>query len=107
MCVDEALAVMNCACEFRLCKFGEGLHQGLAEVGVAGPCGGVDVWVANFSSSLGSLDIGYCGGEGLAHAAWCLGEGGAGVADGNGHEIYLSPNVFEGGDERSALGGLL
>ncbi len=107
MCVAEALAVGNCACESRLCKFGEGLHQGLEEGEVVGPCGGVDVWVADFSSSPGSLDLGSCGGERLGQAAWCLGEGDAGVAEGDGHEFYLSPNVLEGGDERGVLSGLL
>ncbi len=43
----------------------------------------------------------------MGQAAWCLGESSAGVADGDGREFYLSPNLFEGGDERGVLGGLL
>jgi hypothetical protein len=34
-------------------------------------------------------------------------EGGARVADGDGHEYYLPPQRLEGGDERGVLGGLL
>ncbi len=37
------------------------------------------------------LDLGSGGGEGLGETAVCLLEGGAGVADGDGYELQLSP----------------
>ena len=36
-----------------------------------------------------------------------LREGCGRVADGDGHELHLSPHRFEGGDEWGVLGGLL
>ena len=37
----------------------------------------------------------------------CLLEGGARVADGDGHEFHLPPNCPQSGDEWGVLGGLL
>ncbi len=74
-----------------------------------GPRGGVGGRVSD--SSFGSLllDLGSGGGEGLGETAVCLLEGGAGVADGDGHELHLSPERLEFIDEggriwRSSLG---
>ena len=39
--------------------------------------------------------------------ALCLLEGGARVADGDGHEFHLSPNRIESGDNWGLFGGLL
>jgi len=39
--------------------------------------------------------------------ALCRGEGGARVANGDGHKFHLSPRRFESGDEWGVLGGLL
>ena len=39
--------------------------------------------------------------------ALCILEGGASVADGDGHEFHLSPYRFESGDEWGVFGGLL
>ncbi len=62
LCVDKVLAVVNDAYEYSLSKLCECLHQGLEEGGVAGPCGGVDLGVSDFSSRSSSLNLGSCGG---------------------------------------------
>ncbi len=43
----------------------------------------------------------------MSEMALCQGEGGAGVADGDGHEFDLLPCRFESSDEWGVLGGLL
>ena len=71
------------------------------------PCGGVGLGIECSSSGLASLDLGSCGGEGLSEMTLCLFEGGARVADGDGHEYHLPPQRLEGVDEWGVLGGLL
>ena len=72
-----------------------------------GPRGGVGLGVADFSSGPKSLNLGSRGGQGLCEMAMSLLEGGARVADGDGHEFHLSPYHREGGNEWGVLGGLL
>ncbi len=43
----------------------------------------------------------------MGESALCLGEGGTGAADGNGHKFHLSPFSFESVDEWGVLDGLL
>ena len=64
-----------------------------------GPRGGVGSRVSGSSSGSLQLDLGSGGGEGLGETAVCLVEGGAGVADGDGHELHLSPERLEFVDE--------
>ncbi len=72
-----------------------------------GPSGGVGgrVWGSSSGSLL--LDLGSGGGEGLGETAVCLVEGGAGVADGDGHELHLAAKRLELVDEWGVFGGLL
>ena len=72
-----------------------------------GPRGGVGLEVEDFSNSPASLDLGSCGGYGLCEIALRLLEGGARVADGDGHEYHLPPHRLESVDEWGLLGGLL
>ena len=71
------------------------------------PRGFVGVWVLNISSGAPLLDLRSCGGEGLGETEGCLLEGGAGVANGYGHEFHLAPECLELFDEGGVLGGLL
>ncbi len=79
------LAVLDDACESVLSELCECRHQGLEEGGVVGPCSGVGGRVSGSSSGSLHLDLGSSGGEGLGETAMCPLEGGAGVADGDGH----------------------
>ncbi len=72
-----------------------------------GPRGGVGLGMADFSSGPPTLNLGSRGGKGLCEMAMSLLEGGARVADGDGHEFHLSPYHLEGGNEWGVLGGLL
>ena len=72
-----------------------------------GPRGGVGLGVGDFSSSLATLNLGPRGGHGCCKMAMSLLEGGARVADGDGHEFNLSPYHLEGGNEWGVLGCLL
>ncbi len=105
--VDKALALVNDAYESRLCKLGECMHQSLEEGGVVCPRGGVGFGVLDLSSGSSLLDLWSCGGESLSEVALCLLEDGAGVADGDGHELHFAPHRFESVDERGLLGDLL
>ena len=53
---------MNDAYESSLSKLCECLHQGLEEVGVVDPRGGVGLGVVYYSSRPASLDLVSCGG---------------------------------------------
>ena len=70
------------------------------------PRGGVGVGVSNLSSGSVSLDLGSRGSKGLGEVVLSLGEGGARVANGDGHENHLSPHFLECVDEGDVLGGL-
>ena len=72
-----------------------------------GPRGGVVLGVACSSSGPASLGLGSCGREGLSEMALCPLEGGACVADGDGHEYHLSPQRLEGVDKLGVFCGLL
>ncbi len=98
---------MDDAYKSRLGELCEGLHQGLEEGGVVCPRGGVGVGVSYLSSGSVSLDLGSRGSQGLGEVALSLGEGGARVANGDGHENHLSPHLLECVDEGDVLGGLL
>ena len=84
----------------------ECLHQSLEERGVVGLRGGVGLGVENFSSGPATLDLGPRGGQVLCEVARCLLEGGARVADRDGHEFHLPPYCLEGGKEWGVLDGL-
>jgi len=89
LCVDTALVVVDDVDESSLSKLCECLHQDLEEGGVVAPRGGIGVGAVDFSYGPTSLDLMYCGGQGLGEMALCHGEGGANVADGDGHEFHL------------------
>ena len=99
--------VLNDAYESLLSELCECMHQGLEEGGVVGPRGCVRGRVLGSSSGALQFDTGSGGGEGLDETAVCLLEGGAGVADGDGHELHLSPELLEFIDEGGVFGGLL
>ncbi len=82
----------------------ECLHQVLGEGGVVGHRGGAGLGVGDFSYGLAKLNLGPRGGHGLCEMAMSLLEGGARVADGDGHEFHLSPYHLEDGDEWGVLG---
>ena len=63
-----------------------------------GPRGGVGLGVVDFSSGPSALDLGSCGRKGVGELALCLGEGGAGVADGDADELDSSPLFSENGE---------
>ena len=71
------------------------------------PRGVVGVRVLDMSSSAPLLDLRSCGGEGLSESDGSLLEGGARMADRDGHEFHLAPNFLEGVDKWGVLGGLL
>ncbi len=71
------------------------------------PRGVVGVWVINMSSGAPLLDLRSCGGEGLGESDGSLREGGARMADMDGHELHLAPHFLEGGEKWGVLGGLL
>ncbi len=56
------------------------------------PRGGVGVWVSYLSCGSVSLDLGSRGGHGLSEVVLRLVEGGAGVANRDGHEFHFSPS---------------
>ena len=71
------------------------------------PRGVVGVWVLDLSSGAPLLDLRSCGGEGLGESDGSLLEGGARMADRDGHEFHLAPNFLEGVDKWGVLGCLL
>ena len=71
------------------------------------PRGVVGVGVLNLSSGAPLLDLRSCGGEGLGESDGSLLEGGARMADRDGHEFHLAPNFLEGVDKWGVLGCLL
>ena len=95
------------ACEPSLRELCECMHQGLEEGGVVGPRGCVRGRVLGSPSGSLPLDLGSGGGEGLSETEGCLLEGGAGVANGYGHEFHLAPERLELFDEGGVLGGFL
>ncbi len=71
------------------------------------PRGVVDLRSSNSSSCPGLLDLRSCGGEGQGEVFLRHAEGGARVADGDGHELHLAPDGLEGGDKGGFLHSLL
>ena len=88
-------------------KSREFLYQSLEEGGVVGPRGGVGLGVEDFSFGHETLNLGPRGGHGSCEMAMSLLEGGARVADGNGHEFHLPPYRLESDNGWGVLGGLL
>ena len=71
------------------------------------PRGVVGVRVLDMSSGAPLLDLRSCSGEGLGESDGSRLEGGARMADRDGHEFHLAPNFLEGVDKWGVLCCLL